>query len=274
MSLHPALLSSSKAFHTKLWVVAHLATHTNTPPSPSVFAAVTGPPPSLFASVAFVVRHQIVARSAIRLLRSRFSPPTSAILQGVSKIDFTMAEPEEAVNSADNQQPEPVNFSRKAVNKKNIRKRTIDNEDDDGGSEWGSFVLNSQRKTIKADNKLYFSTKSSRSSESNEQSQRQGFSFESSREIQVQHDSRATAVLETETEFSRARGSHGPLRALTHIRMSAILDHQPDICKDYKETGYCGYGDSCKFLHDRGDYKSGRQLEKEWNEAEKARRMR
>ncbi|CAG8773589.1 24053_t:CDS:2, partial [Racocetra persica] len=31
-------------------------------------------------------------------------------------------------------------------------------------------------------------------------------------------------------------------------------------------TGYCGYGDSCKFLHDRGDYKSGWQLEREWEE--------
>lgn len=67
------------------------------------------------------------------------------------------------------------------------------------------------------------------------------------------------------------------------------MDYQPDICKDYKgmyrtnyfklsfmivlhlhtymlETGYCGYGDSCKFLHDRGDYKSGWQLEREWEE--------
>lgn len=40
---------------------------------------------------------------------------------------------------------------------------------------------------------------------------------------------------------------------------------QPDICKDYKETGFCGFGDSCKFLHDRGDYKSGWQLEREWD---------
>jgi RING finger protein 113A len=26
------------------------------------------------------------------------------------------------------------------------------------------------------------------------------------------------------------------------------------------------YVDNCKFLHDRGDYKSGWQLEREWNE--------
>ncbi len=28
---------------------------------------------------------------------------------------------------------------------------------------------------------------------------------------------------------------------------------------------FCGYGDQCKFLHDRGDYKSGWQLEREWD---------
>ncbi|KAH0828173.1 hypothetical protein J3R83DRAFT_3875 [Lanmaoa asiatica] len=36
----------------------------------------------------------------------------------------------------------------------------------------------------------------------------------------------------------------------------------PDVCKDYKETGYCGFGDTCKFLHDRGTYLAGWQLDK------------
>ena len=42
------------------------------------------------------------------------------------------------------------------------------------------------------------------------------------------------------------------------------IDYQPDLCKDYKDTGYCGYGDACKFMHDRGDYLSGWQLERQW----------
>ncbi len=46
-------------------------------------------------------------------------------------------------------------------------------------------------------------------------------------------------------------------------------DYQPDICKDYKETGYCGFGESCKFLHDRSDYKHGWQIEREQEQAEK-----
>ncbi|KAJ6221434.1 hypothetical protein RDWZM_007246 [Blomia tropicalis] len=53
----------------------------------------------------------------------------------------------------------------------------------------------------------------------------------------------------------------GPIRAPDNIRSTVRWDYQPDICKDYKETGFCGFGDSCKFLHDRSDYKAGWQLE-------------
>jgi RING finger protein 113A len=67
----------------------------------------------------------------------------------------------------------------------------------------------------------------------------------------------------------------GPQRSTNTIRTVTIVDYQPDVCKDYKgeleplvgrgleslttffflcciETGYCGFGDTCKFLHDRG----------------------
>lgn len=53
----------------------------------------------------------------------------------------------------------------------------------------------------------------------------------------------------------------GPIRAPANLRATVRWDYQPDICKDYKETGFCGFGDSCKFLHDRSDYKHGWQME-------------
>lgn len=34
----------------------------------------------------------------------------------------------------------------------------------------------------------------------------------------------------------------GPIRAPAHLRATVRWDYQPDICKDYKETGYCGFG--------------------------------
>lgn len=75
-------------------------------------------------------------------------------------------------------------------------------------------------------------------------------------------------------EESKQSGFHGPKRPSGNVRMSVLVDYQPDICKDYKETGYCGFGDSCKFLHDRGDYKAGWQLDRDWEEEQKARQAR
>ncbi|TKA29757.1 hypothetical protein B0A50_03120 [Salinomyces thailandicus] len=61
----------------------------------------------------------------------------------------------------------------------------------------------------------------------------------------------------------------GPVKAPTNVRMVTITDFKPDVCKDYKQTGFCGYGDSCIFLHMREDYKQGWQLDKEWEKAGK-----
>eukprot|EP00300_Choanocystis_sp_HF-7_P008952 c16184_g1_i1.p1 GENE.c16184_g1_i1~~c16184_g1_i1.p1 ORF type:complete len:270 (+),score=50.14 c16184_g1_i1:29-811(+) len=65
----------------------------------------------------------------------------------------------------------------------------------------------------------------------------------------------------------------GPMRSSSSIRITCRFDYQPDVCKDYKETGFCGYGDSCKFMHDRGDYKSGWQLEREWDDEQRKKRQ-
>ena len=59
-------------------------------------------------------------------------------------------------------------------------------------------------------------------------------------------------------------GTMGPVRAPAFFRATCRFDYQPDVCKDYKDTGFCGFGDSCKFMHDRGNYKTGWQMEKEW----------
>jgi RING finger protein 113A len=61
-------------------------------------------------------------------------------------------------------------------------------------------------------------------------------------------------------------GTQGPIRAPAFFRATCRFDYQPDICKDYKDTGFCGFGDSCKFMHDRGNYKTGWQMEKEWED--------
>ncbi|KAH9318108.1 hypothetical protein KI387_019877, partial [Taxus chinensis] len=219
-------------------------------------------------------------------------------------------------------------FFKKPSRNKNIRKR--EGEADDEGNDEASSVVPKPKQFKKTDSKLHFSSanlsKKSSQQEDTESETPSTFFYESSKEIQVQNDNRATATLDTETEFTKdarairervlkqaeeslslkgkasgdeklykgihgytdfkagfrreqtiagenAGGAHGPLRASANIRTSVRFDYQHEICKDYKETGYYGYGDSCKFLHDRGDYKSGWQMEREWDEAEKKRKM-
>ncbi|KAL2812585.1 Pre-mRNA-splicing factor cwc24 [Aspergillus granulosus] len=57
----------------------------------------------------------------------------------------------------------------------------------------------------------------------------------------------------------------GPIKAPTNVRTVTFTDYAPDVCKDYKLTGFCGYGDSCKFTHMREDYKQGWELDRDWD---------
>jgi RING finger protein 113A len=65
----------------------------------------------------------------------------------------------------------------------------------------------------------------------------------------------------------------GPVKAPTNIRTITVTDFAPDVCKDYKQTGFCGFGDNCKYLHAREDYKAGWQLDREWENVTKGKKV-
>lgn len=59
-------------------------------------------------------------------------------------------------------------------------------------------------------------------------------------------------------------GLSAPIRMPANYKFTCHFDYNPSLCKDYHDTGYCTFGDSCIYIHDRGDYKAGWEQEKEW----------
>lgn len=64
----------------------------------------------------------------------------------------------------------------------------------------------------------------------------------------------------------------GPMKSSSNIRTITVTDYAPDVCKDYKQTGFCGFGDNCKFLHAREDYAAGWKLDRDWEMSNKGKK--
>lgn len=64
----------------------------------------------------------------------------------------------------------------------------------------------------------------------------------------------------------------GPQKSSSNVRTITMVDYTPDVCKDYKQTGFCGFGDGCKFLHAREDYAAGWKLDREWETSNKGKK--
>lgn len=76
-------------------------------------------------------------------------------------------------------------------------------------------------------------------------------SREINKELEGKEDDKKYRGLNNYTQFFKKKdtaqgnagsNSIGPMRAPSNIRSTVRWDYQPDICKDYKETGFCGFG--------------------------------
>ncbi|KNZ51692.1 hypothetical protein VP01_385g6 [Puccinia sorghi] len=65
------------------------------------------------------------------------------------------------------------------------------------------------------------------------------------------------------SKYQLPKGSqkYGPIKGgPNNIKTITVVDYQPDVCKDYKETGYCGFGDTYDaFNSSRNQQRAGRE---------------
>ncbi|KAK5628471.1 hypothetical protein RRF57_004186 [Xylaria bambusicola] len=170
--------------------------------------------------------------------------------------------------------PPPVIFKSRGMRAKaNLRKRAApvaapsnakgssDNSSDNSGS--SSDERPSVAKRRRHDNRGITSISANRESTSTVSPA----TFEADRKVPLTDTNDATKRSDWYDEPTKK----GPVRSSTNVRMTITTDFAPDVCKDYKKTGWCGFGDSCIFLHDRSDMKQGWQLDREWEMVAKGR---
>lgn len=168
--------------------------------------------------------------------------------------------------------PKAKNHNKKAQN--NRRKRQEDDENDETSDDTRG-LLSEARKRLKqsssapqvdSDNK----NTSMHSFEASNGPQISGsdLATSSSQQLPTSNDTFKEAKEAPNDGIFRDKSRNafyaGPVRAATNIRVTARFDYEPNVCKDYKETGFCGFGDTCIYLHDRGDTLKGWQLEENW----------
>lgn len=75
----------------------------------------------------------------------------------------------------------------------------------------------------------------------------------------------AKALIDTLTTKDLTEDEKPKPEEASTIKTSLTVDYQRDVCKDFLKNGYCGFGDTCKFLHYREEYKKvERTGELEW----------
>lgn len=85
--------------------------------------------------------------------------------------------------------------------------------------------------------------------------------------LEEELEARKSALVTLEqqdAEKNKPRSKFGPTSAPAFVRATTIVDYKPDLCKDYNQTGYCGFGDTCIYLHDRTMHVSSADLERRW----------
>ena len=155
-----------------------------------------------------------------------------------------MAEPTEHVTALTEVEPLTVKFKkRNAKAKENVRKRrttqpTSQSDDSSSFSENESdHVIKRRRKT-----RDVVAASSTNDKPSDKDLFATVFAADSNVSITSTNDATKQSNWFDEDSKGALKKSVGPVKAPTNVRYTTVTDFAPDVCKDYKQTGFCGFG--------------------------------
>ncbi|GMF17319.1 unnamed protein product [[Candida] boidinii] len=110
---------------------------------------------------------------------------------------------------------------------------------------------------------------SSSSSDSDPDSNEQN---DNTKEIK-RHDSDGNRLYTGMKDYNAVKPKEMRVKGLSaDIKANNVIDYQRDVCKDFLKNGYCGFGDTCKFLHYRDEFKPVKnKTNREWEDVIKKR---
>lgn len=164
-----------------------------------------------------------------------------------------MAETQKNVDAATEAPPVAITFKkRNAKAKGNIRERPptpVESSSDGGSSSEDNSEYRIKRRKKNAGAVVASST-NNKSSDTN----LSATVFTAERNTTISSTNDATKRSNWYDEESKAKDSKdkdskdapkksvGPVKAPSNVRTTFVTDFAPDVCKDYKQTGFCGFG--------------------------------
>lgn len=92
---------------------------------------------------------------------------------------------------------------------------------------------------------------------------------EEERETPAQQARREKLAAKISESHKRYDDPEYQLQQKSKFKTATNIDFNPSICKDFHDSGYCSWGESCLYAHDRTSYKRGWELDAEWEKEQR-----
>jgi RING finger protein 113A len=152
-----------------------------------------------------------------------------------------MAEAKENVATATDVQPVLTFKKRNAKAKANIRERpptpTLSESDDSSSEDESGHRFKRRKKNTGA---VTVSSTNNKPSDTNLSAT--VFTADRNASITSTNDATKQSNWFDEDTKNAPKKPVGPVKAPTNVRMTVVTDYSPDVCKDFKQTGFCGFG--------------------------------